>query len=69
MMMVEEVLPRKRKKLPLAEAFATSFNLVDIRALKPELIHCMPRVGGCMHSGRRSDVTELWASFFASFFL
>lgn len=46
MMMVDEVLPRNRKKLPLAEAFATSFNLVDIRALKPELIHCARRVKG-----------------------
>ena len=26
-----QVLPRNRKKLPLAEAFATSSNLADIR--------------------------------------
>lgn len=46
-MIVDEVLPRNRKKLPLAEAFATSSNLVDIRALKPELIARAVSMCGC----------------------
>ena len=36
MMMVDEVLPMNRKKLPLAETLATSLSSVDIKTLKPE---------------------------------
>lgn len=36
MIMVDEVLPMNRKKLPLAEALAASLSSVDIETLKPE---------------------------------
>lgn len=36
MIMVDEVLPRNRKKLPLAETLATSLNSVDMKTIKPE---------------------------------